>query len=77
MAPANARTPPKLVQFSAATRNEAAAAWLWAVSEELTGVTFEALTLNWHFPLRVTAPSSGTARTADRHIQGAGTLTTN
>jgi NAD(P)-dependent dehydrogenase (short-subunit alcohol dehydrogenase family) len=35
---------PKLVQFSPAARDEAAAARLWAVSEELTGVTFEALT---------------------------------
>jgi NAD(P)-dependent dehydrogenase (short-subunit alcohol dehydrogenase family) len=35
---------PKLVQFSAAAHDEAAAARLWAVSEELTGVTFEALT---------------------------------
>ena len=35
---------PKLVQFSAAARDEAAAARLWTVSEELTGVTFEALT---------------------------------
>jgi NAD(P)-dependent dehydrogenase (short-subunit alcohol dehydrogenase family) len=35
---------PKRVQFSAAARDEAAAARLWAVSEELTGVTFEALT---------------------------------
>ena len=35
---------PKLVQFSRAARDEAAAARLWAVSEELTGVTFEALT---------------------------------
>jgi NAD(P)-dependent dehydrogenase (short-subunit alcohol dehydrogenase family) len=35
---------PKLVQFSAAAHNEAAAARLWAVSEELTGVTFDALT---------------------------------
>ena len=35
---------PKLVQFSTAAHNEAAAARLWAVSEELTGVTFEALT---------------------------------
>jgi len=35
---------PKLVPFSAAARDEAAAARLWAVSEELTGVTFEALT---------------------------------
>ena len=35
---------PKLVQFSVAAHNEAAAARLWAVSEELTGVTFEALT---------------------------------
>jgi len=34
----------KLVPFSAAARDEAAAARLWAVSEELTGVTFEALT---------------------------------
>jgi len=34
---------PKLVQFSTAAHNEAAAARLWAVSEELTGVTFEAL----------------------------------
>jgi NAD(P)-dependent dehydrogenase (short-subunit alcohol dehydrogenase family) len=35
---------PTLVQFSAAARDQAAAARLWAVSEELTGVTFEALT---------------------------------
>ena len=35
---------PRLVQFSAATHDQAAAARLWAVSEELTGVTFEALT---------------------------------
>jgi NAD(P)-dependent dehydrogenase (short-subunit alcohol dehydrogenase family) len=35
---------PKLVQFSAAAHHQAAAARLWAVSEELTGVTFEALT---------------------------------
>jgi NAD(P)-dependent dehydrogenase (short-subunit alcohol dehydrogenase family) len=35
---------PKQVQFSATAHNEAAAARLWAVSEELTGVTFEALT---------------------------------
>jgi NAD(P)-dependent dehydrogenase (short-subunit alcohol dehydrogenase family) len=35
---------PKLVQFSAAAHDEATAARLWAVSEELTGVTFEALT---------------------------------
>jgi NAD(P)-dependent dehydrogenase (short-subunit alcohol dehydrogenase family) len=35
---------PKLVQFSAAAHDQAAAAHLWAVSEELTGVTFEALT---------------------------------
>jgi len=35
---------PKRVQFSAAAHDEAAAARLWAVSEELTGVTFEALT---------------------------------
>ena len=35
---------PKLVPFSAAARDEAAAARLWAVSEELTGVTFEPLT---------------------------------
>jgi NAD(P)-dependent dehydrogenase (short-subunit alcohol dehydrogenase family) len=35
---------PKLVQFSAAAHDQAAAARLWAVSEELTGVTFEALT---------------------------------
>jgi NAD(P)-dependent dehydrogenase (short-subunit alcohol dehydrogenase family) len=34
---------PKLVQFSAAAHGQAAAARLWAVSEELTGVTFEAL----------------------------------
>jgi len=34
---------PKLVQFSAAAHDQAAAARLWAVSEELTGVTFEAL----------------------------------
>ena len=35
---------PKLVQFSAAAHDQAAAARLWAVSEELTSVTFEALT---------------------------------
>jgi NAD(P)-dependent dehydrogenase (short-subunit alcohol dehydrogenase family) len=35
---------PKLVQFSAAAHDQAAGARLWAVSEELTGVTFEALT---------------------------------
>ena len=35
---------PTLVQFSAAAHDAAAAARLWAVSEELTGVTFEALT---------------------------------
>ncbi|MGN6176493.1 MAG: oxidoreductase [Streptosporangiaceae bacterium] len=35
---------PKLVSFSRAAHDEAAAARLWAVSEELTGVTFEALT---------------------------------
>ena len=35
---------PTLVQFSAAAHDRAAAARLWAVSEELTGVTFEALT---------------------------------
>jgi NAD(P)-dependent dehydrogenase (short-subunit alcohol dehydrogenase family) len=35
---------PKRVQFSAAAHDQAAAARLWAVSEELTGVTFEALT---------------------------------
>jgi hypothetical protein len=35
---------PKLVQFSAAAHDEAAAARLWTVSEELTGVTFETLT---------------------------------
>jgi NAD(P)-dependent dehydrogenase (short-subunit alcohol dehydrogenase family) len=35
---------PRLVQFSAAAHDEAAAARLWAVSEELTGVTFDALT---------------------------------
>jgi NAD(P)-dependent dehydrogenase (short-subunit alcohol dehydrogenase family) len=35
---------PKLVQFSRAAHDEAAAARLWAVSQELTGVTFEALT---------------------------------
>jgi NAD(P)-dependent dehydrogenase (short-subunit alcohol dehydrogenase family) len=35
---------PKLVQFSRAAHDEAAAARLWTVSEELTGVTFEALT---------------------------------
>jgi NAD(P)-dependent dehydrogenase (short-subunit alcohol dehydrogenase family) len=34
---------PKLVQFSPAAHDAAAAARLWAVSEELTGVTFEAL----------------------------------
>jgi NAD(P)-dependent dehydrogenase (short-subunit alcohol dehydrogenase family) len=35
---------PKQVQFSRAAHDQAAAARLWAVSEELTGVTFEALT---------------------------------
>ncbi len=35
---------PKLVQFSPAAHDQAAAARLWAVSEELTGVTFEAQT---------------------------------
>ena len=35
---------PKPVQFSRAAHDQAAAARLWAVSEELTGVTFEALT---------------------------------
>ena len=35
---------PKRVQFCAAAHDQAAAARLWAVSEELTGVTFEALT---------------------------------
>jgi NAD(P)-dependent dehydrogenase (short-subunit alcohol dehydrogenase family) len=35
---------PKLVQFSRAAHDQAAAARLWAVSEKLTGVTFEALT---------------------------------
>jgi NAD(P)-dependent dehydrogenase (short-subunit alcohol dehydrogenase family) len=35
---------PKLVHFSAAARDEATAARLWAVSEGLTGVTFEPLT---------------------------------
>lgn len=35
---------PKPVHFSPAAHDEAAAARLWAVSEELTGVTFEALT---------------------------------
>src|SRR5215467_9367417 len=35
---------PKRVRFSAAAHDQAAAARLWAVSEELTGVTFEALT---------------------------------
>jgi NAD(P)-dependent dehydrogenase (short-subunit alcohol dehydrogenase family) len=35
---------PKQVSFSRAAHDEAAAARLWAVSEELTGVTFEALT---------------------------------
>jgi NAD(P)-dependent dehydrogenase (short-subunit alcohol dehydrogenase family) len=35
---------PKLVQFSAAAHDEAAVARLWTISEELTGVTFEALT---------------------------------
>jgi NAD(P)-dependent dehydrogenase (short-subunit alcohol dehydrogenase family) len=35
---------PKLAQFSRAAHDEAAAGRLWAVSEELTGVTFEALT---------------------------------
>jgi NAD(P)-dependent dehydrogenase (short-subunit alcohol dehydrogenase family) len=33
---------PELVQFSAAARDQAAQARLWAASEELTGVTFEA-----------------------------------
>jgi hypothetical protein len=35
---------PKPVQFSAAAHDRAAAARLWSLSEELTGVTFEALT---------------------------------
>ena len=35
---------PTPVQFSRAAHDQAAAARLWAVSEELTGVTFEALT---------------------------------
>jgi len=35
---------PKRVRFSAAAHDQAAAARLWAVSEELTGVTFEGLT---------------------------------
>jgi len=35
---------PRRVQFSAAAHDAAAAARLWAVSEELTGVRFEALT---------------------------------
>ena len=35
---------PKQVSFTRAAHDEAAAARLWAVSEELTGVTFEALT---------------------------------
>jgi NAD(P)-dependent dehydrogenase (short-subunit alcohol dehydrogenase family) len=35
---------PRRVQFSAAAHDAAAAARLWPVSEELTGVTFEALT---------------------------------
>jgi NAD(P)-dependent dehydrogenase (short-subunit alcohol dehydrogenase family) len=35
---------PTLVHFSAAAHDQAAAARLWEVSEELTGVTFEALT---------------------------------
>jgi len=35
---------PKLVEFSAAAHDQAAAARLWATSEQLTGVTFEALT---------------------------------
>jgi NAD(P)-dependent dehydrogenase (short-subunit alcohol dehydrogenase family) len=35
---------PRLVPFSRAAHDEAAAARLWAVSQELTGVTFEALT---------------------------------
>jgi hypothetical protein len=35
---------PRLVQFSRAAHDEAAAARLWTVSQELTGVTFEALT---------------------------------
>jgi NAD(P)-dependent dehydrogenase (short-subunit alcohol dehydrogenase family) len=34
---------PKLVSFSRAAHDEAAAARLWTVSEELTGVTFESL----------------------------------
>jgi hypothetical protein len=50
---------------------------VWAVTEELIGVTSEALT-----PIDISrrernSPSSGTARTADRQIQDAGTLTTN
>ncbi|HEV8278534.1 MAG TPA: hypothetical protein VGQ26_22945 [Streptosporangiaceae bacterium] len=35
---------PKMVSFSSAAHDEAAAARLWAVSEELTGVTWEAPT---------------------------------
>jgi NAD(P)-dependent dehydrogenase (short-subunit alcohol dehydrogenase family) len=35
---------PKLVQFSGAAHDQAAAARLWSLSEELTGVPFEALT---------------------------------
>ena len=34
---------PKLVSFSRAAHDEAAAARLWTVSEELTGITFESL----------------------------------
>jgi hypothetical protein len=36
---------PIQVAFSPAARDQAAAARLWAVSEELTGVTFEALAI--------------------------------
>jgi len=35
---------PRLVQFSSFAQDAAAAARLWTVSEELTGVTFQALT---------------------------------
>lgn len=37
---------PRPVQFSPTARDEDAASRLWAVSEKLTGVRFEALTAN-------------------------------
>jgi len=41
--PGEARGHPKLVAFSAAAHDAAAGARLWAVSEQLTGVSFDAL----------------------------------